>query len=90
MNIQQRFAYWAKQKFAGDSRFYGDGGTVHDTGYLDIESIDGVVVAVWFRCQQLPFQQFWISEYRANELGVGAQTADLPQITGIELKDKDE
>jgi hypothetical protein len=38
-------------------RFYGDGTTIHGTTAIDVEVEDGVVVAVWYRCQMLPFVQ---------------------------------
>ena len=37
--------------------FYGDGGTIHRTGVLDVEVDAGQVVSVWFRCKMLPFKQ---------------------------------
>ena len=40
-----------------DTRYYGDGTTIHSTGHLDVEVFEGKVVAVWFRCQMLPFEQ---------------------------------
>lgn len=50
-----------KSLAAGDgSTYYGDGGTIHDTGTLDIE-LDpetGEVTAVWFRCLNLPFRTY--------------------------------
>jgi hypothetical protein len=33
-----------KQELAAPSRYYGDGGTIHNTGALDIEVVDGRVV----------------------------------------------
>ena len=39
-------------------RTYGNTGTIHGSTELDIEVDDrGQVVAVWFRCQTLPFRQ---------------------------------
>lgn len=50
---------WAvKQELAKPGRYYGDGGTIHDSSVLDVETnIVGDVVSVWFRCQMLPFRQ---------------------------------
>ena len=58
----------AVQEFEGESglRFYGDGGTYHRTDYIDVETHDGEVVAVWFRCSILPARQVEVSEERAN------------------------
>jgi hypothetical protein len=38
---------------------YGDNGTIHHTGHIDI-GVDenGVVQEVWFRCMNIPFKQF--------------------------------
>lgn len=47
-------------------RFYGDGNTIHSTGHLDVETRDGKVVAVWFRCQMLPFKQAEVGASRAS------------------------
>ena len=40
-------------------KFYGSGGTIHQNDNLDI-GVDatGRVVSVWFRCLQLPFEQY--------------------------------
>jgi hypothetical protein len=38
--------------------FYGGDGTIHQTGHVDVQlNKDGDVVAVWFRCRMLPFEQ---------------------------------
>ena len=40
-------------------RHYGDDGTIHQTGSVDVGvDKDGKVVAVWFRCAMLPFIQY--------------------------------
>ena len=80
-------------------RFYGGRGTIHKTGYLDIE-IDGNsnVIAVWFRCQPLPFRQHRVDEERASEMTrMYEQTAPEisealfidSKLTGFELEDPD-
>lgn len=53
-----RDARWALlQAVAEPSRFYGDGGTIHDSGTIDVvQNAKGDVVQVWFRCQNLPFR----------------------------------
>ena len=42
------------------NRYYGDGGTIHGTGHVDVEldPATGEVTAVWFRCLNLPFRVF--------------------------------
>ena len=68
------------------ARFYGDGGTIHDTGALDVE-VDkkGNVVAVWFRCQMLPFRQEDVDKHRAKDMrGI----TGLPKLTGVVVRDQ--
>lgn len=49
-------------------RFYGDGGTIHSGGHVDIEvGPDGKVAAVWFRCETVAFQQHTVTAQRARE-----------------------
>lgn len=84
MSGLSRLRWKAKQKLAGDSRYYGDGGTIHGTRHLHVETRNGKVVAVWFRCQVLPFQQVEVSQSRAREMG---SMAHLPEITGVEVRD---
>lgn len=50
------------------TRYYGDGGTIHSSGHLDVETFQGTVVAVWFRCQALPFQQTEVEGSRATDM----------------------
>ena len=61
---------WAlKQELSSPSRYYGDGGTIHSTNALDIDTdAGGNVIAVWFRCQLLAFRQVRCSEHRTQEL----------------------
>lgn len=48
---------------------YGDEGTIHRTGEVNVErGQDGTVVAVWFRCRTLPFSDSRISEPREATL----------------------
>lgn len=47
---------------------YGDGGTIHRAQYLDVEVHRGQVVAVWFRCHPVPFQQSEADEERAADM----------------------
>ena len=70
----------AKQQLAAPSRYYGDGGTIHDTGHIDVRvNRDGVVSEVWFRCQQLPFSATY----------GGAERVSMPRarVTGVEILD---
>lgn len=57
----------ARQLAAGE-HFYGDGGTIHSNGELDVEVHSGRVVAVWFRCSTLPFRQVDVNADRARSM----------------------
>lgn len=87
-NPFKRRTHWqAKQELAAPGRYYGDGGTIHDTTYLDVETdSDGRVVSVWFRCQLLPFHQVEVDEQRAEAMRAGS--AYLPALTGVEVVDR--
>lgn len=63
------------------------GGTIHQTGHLDIETHDGKVIAVWFRCRTLPFQQHETGYQRFSDLKQMGQPSI--QITGINFEDVD-
>lgn len=70
-------------------RQYGPLGTVHRTTHLDVETCAGRVVAVWFRCQQLPFVQAKVSPQRAFSVDQrlplklhGVLLEDLPSENG--------
>lgn len=76
-----------KQELAQPSRYYGDGGTIHGTNHLHVETRHGKVVAVWFRCQQLPFEQVEVDESRAATSQAINRSGELPAITGVEVLD---
>ena len=68
------------------TRYYGNGGTIHSSGYLNVEVFEGKVVAVWVRCQPLPFKQADVEQGRANEM------ADMMKrhqsvLCGVEVQD---
>ena len=66
-------------------RHYGDDNTIHDTGYLDVETDKhGLVVAVWFRCQPLPFKQTHVDRERAKEM----ETMEVPVLVAVDVIDK--
>lgn len=73
-----------KQELAKPGMYYGNGGTIHGTGWVDVETDkDGNVVAVWFRCMMLPFKQHTVSKERAahmREANVGINV-----LTGVEI-----
>lgn len=68
------------------TRFYGGNGTIHSTGYVDVETYEGEVVAVWFRCSMLPFKQTEVGDARAEEMFDEASDSILPNINGIEFE----
>jgi hypothetical protein len=82
-------ATWdAKQRAAAPGFFYGDGGTIHGTTHLDVEvDVDGAVVAVWYRCRQLPFVQVLVNNQRAEEMRGVCEEGALPKLTGVHLLD---
>ncbi len=69
------------------TRFYGDGGTIHSTTHLDIETRNGEVVAVWFRCQTLPFKQTKVDKSRAESMVDAYEEHSSPEIHGLTLTD---
>ena len=70
-------------------RFYGDGTTIHSTGTLDVEVRHGEVVAVWYRCQMLPFTVAHVDGARAYSMREAYQFP-TPRIAGVYLEDADE
>lgn len=50
--------YRKPKKVEDDKNFYGGDKTIHQTGHVDVQlNKHGQVVAVWFRCQMLPFKE---------------------------------
>jgi hypothetical protein len=49
-------------------RFYGGEGTIHGTSCVNVETHDGKVVSVWFRCQGLPYDQTEVDVNRSMEM----------------------
>lgn len=88
----KRQAYWDRKQEAAkltdkDARYYGDGGTIHDSGVIDVEIRGNVVVSVWFRCQMLPFRVHEVGNARMVEMAK-RDNADLPRLTGVEVVDR--
>lgn len=73
-----------KQELAKPGRFYGGAGTIHGTERLDVEVCDGRVVAVWFRCQPLPFRQVEVDTGRRDEMDGDSRV----RLTGVEVVDR--
>jgi hypothetical protein len=90
---KKRPSLWEKkQELAAPSKYYGDGGTIHGSGTIDIDiDANGHVVMVWFRCRTLPWRVSFLDE-RGNRspIGYGSTNNDeLPFVTGIEVYDRD-
>ncbi len=73
---------------------YGHDKTIHNTKLLNIEiDLRGHVVAVWFRCLALPFDQTKVDDSRAEELrrmyeNVGTEGCyAVRKIVAIEVQD---
>jgi hypothetical protein len=84
LKLRKRLRWWARQRLAGQGRYYGDGGTIHATGTIDVEIFEGEVVSVWFRCQVLPFTQREVDARRADAMT--RQAANV-EITGLDVRD---
>ena len=84
MNFIERFQWRLRQRLARPGRFYGGKGTIHNSGWLDVETFRGTVVAVWFRCQPLPFEQTEVDGDRATAME--RMTASIgPCLVGVEI-----
>jgi len=71
------------------TRIYGRGGTIHATGHVDVEvDAGGQVVAVWFRCQPLPFRQAPADGARARTMRDSYAELAPPRLAAVELIDE--
>jgi hypothetical protein len=70
-----------KQELAAPDRFYGDDETIHRTTVIDVETFNGEVVSVWFRCQPIAFHQTEVDEPRARSM----RAMWSPMITGVQV-----
>jgi len=70
-----------------ETRFYGGDGTYHETTDINVELYNGKVIAVWYRCQALPFTQNESGPHRAAEMEKMYKDYPMPEIRGLELKD---
>ena len=71
-----------------DPDFYGGDKTIHHNGQLDVETHNGRVVAVWFRCTTLPFQQVEVDSVRANQMIGYDEYEDNRPIRGIQFEQR--
>lgn len=63
------------------AKFYGGSGTIHQTGYVDVETRGGRVVAVWYRCRMLPFAQHEVERDRARAMDEQTVPGQIEGIT---------
>jgi hypothetical protein len=70
---------------------YGDAGTIHQTGVVNVEvDAQGKVVSVWFRCLGLPFTQHVVHERRAEEMRRMSESVNTRiAITAIDYREKE-
>ena len=85
--LRYRLRLARRALFPGQVRHYGDDGTIHRTGEVNVEvDKQGRVVSVWFRCSLLPFTQKMVDEGRAEDMR-GIRQDRLPKITAIDFVD---
>jgi hypothetical protein len=87
--VAWRDRHWRRRQAmfaANGTRYYGDGGTIHSSGHLDVTVYKGRVVAVWFRCQPLPFEQHNADLHRAAEIDAMYERLGV-ELHAVEVKD---
>lgn len=63
--------------------------TIHDSEHLDVEVNDkGRVVAVWFRCARLPFEQVDVGYQRAKDMQAQWERLDKVALMAVTLRRK--
>ena len=94
-DVLYRSNTWKRRSRAAEpDRYYGDGGTIHSTSHIDVEvDSNGDVVALWYRCMQLPFKTTVATPQRAEEMrsafahtttgGIVMPTGEHTYVTGI-------
>lgn len=70
------------------TRYYGGTGTIHSNGSVDVlTDSNGIVVAVWFRCQLLPFTDHRVDESRAKEMRDAYAGFNVPSVEAVVFRD---
>ena len=65
---------------------YGHTGTIHRTNHLNVEvNENGVVVAVWFRCMLLPFDQTVVGPKRSACMLEAQDETDKIKLLAVEV-----
>ncbi len=71
-----------------NKRIYGRNDTIHHTHHIDVEvSSEGIVQAVWFRCQPLQFKQHNIDYKRKNEMKFLYKHNKIESLNAVELEE---
>lgn len=84
--LTRKTIFQKKQELAAPSSYYGNGGTIHHSGTIDIDvDKSGHVIQVWFRCRTLPFRVSFLDEYGDREPTGYGSTDELGSITGVEI-----
>ena len=81
--VEGRFIEVGPKGVMGQGRYYGSGGTIHQTGEVNVELFEGRVVSVWFRCATLPFTQTEVAERRVLDMVSGYAEYPPARIEGI-------
>lgn len=83
---------WGRARAALDAfvhppaQMYGRDKTIHQTGHVDVEiSPAGHVVAVWFRCMTLPFEEHFVDIRRAVAMVQMAEHSPPNMLVAIEV-----
>lgn len=76
-----------KKKFDGGEVVYGFDSTIHNNESLDVEVRNGKVVAVWFRCTLIPFEQADVDKHRAEEMSRAYADGAVPGLHAVILED---
>lgn len=88
MNILMDLINRSGKKMKSERR-YGDDKTIHRNGEVNVElDVNGNVVAVWFRCQPIPFSQITVTPDRAAEMKLMYE-GEIPDVTAIVLREDD-
>ena len=70
-------------------RYYGSDMTIHQTESVNVElDGDGNVVAVWFRCQPLPFTAHETDPRRAESMREMYREGRVPGIEAVVLREQ--
>ena len=72
-------------KVPKNTEFYGGNGTIHGSTCVNVETINGKVVSVWFRCCHLPFDQTEVDAGRAADM-TRMYEGGAPTLVGVQIQ----